>query len=462
MNSLRSSVPPPPADVRALMQTLLDAGYQAYLVGGCVRDALLGRPLHDYDVATDARPEQVSHLFPRTFATGLRHGTVTVWTGERHVEVTTYRIESTYSDGRRPDAVEFTDDLVLDLSRRDFTINALAADVEGSLVDPFDGVADLRAGRLRAVGVARQRFHEDGLRILRALRFVSELGFSIEAETEAAMRSEAARLGRVSGERIGQEMRWMATSAWWWVWPTLADGPWLKAYPAPWPQLAPRLCRVAAVVGRNRQEQDGFGRRWQAAWSDLSWPGEWGMVSAWMLWVCTLAEVKAEQVGQLVRAFGWPRTVASDVCSMLALAQQDPLEWSVRQWREHLFTSPWHHVAWVCQVLDWLHPGPTRRAQRFREMAATQPLRSLRELQVDGHQLTALGLKGRAIGEALRQLSQAVLDGCLVNEREALLQWVRQRLTGGQPMPAPSPRHKEDEDAGEGTTDMDRYGRSGP
>src|SRR4051812_41685083 len=161
-----------PQDVLAVLRTLRGAGKQAFLAGGAVRDLLRGAGAQDFDVATNARPEEVQRLFPRTVPTGIQHGTVTVLSGEHKIEVTTFRGEGPYLDGRRPSSVTFLDDLEGDLARRDFTVNAIAWDpLSDDLRDPFDGVRDLRCRRLRAVGDPIARFGEDGLRPLRAVRF---------------------------------------------------------------------------------------------------------------------------------------------------------------------------------------------------------------------------------------------------------------------------------------------------
>lgn len=195
-----------PAGVRGCCAALRGAGYRAYLVGGCVRDLLLGRTPTDYDAATDALPEQVAALFPRTVPTGLKHGTVTVLTGDGPVEVTTFRRDGDYLDGRRPESVAFGTDLREDLARRDFTVNAMALGADGAVVDPWGGREDLAAGLIRCVGVPERRFGEDGLRLLRAVRFAAQLDFTIEDATLAAMRRNAGRTARVSGERVKAEV----------------------------------------------------------------------------------------------------------------------------------------------------------------------------------------------------------------------------------------------------------------
>ncbi len=200
-----------PADVLAVCQRLRAAGRQAHLVGGGVRDLLLGRSPADFDLATDARPEAVLELFGRSFAipTGLKHGTVTVLTEgpRRPVEVTTFRGEGAYFDGRRPSSVTYVDSLAEDLSRRDFTMNAVAFDpVDGRLTDPFDGRGDLRRRLVRAVGDPLVRFREDGLRPMRAVRQAAQLEFEIDPPTLAAIPATLEVFRKVSAERVRDEL----------------------------------------------------------------------------------------------------------------------------------------------------------------------------------------------------------------------------------------------------------------
>jgi tRNA nucleotidyltransferase (CCA-adding enzyme) len=200
-----------PENVRAVCARIAEAGFQAVTVGGAVRDVLLGREPGDWDVATSAHPNEVLGLFRHTIPTGLQHGTVTVVTGkgaESHVEVTTYRGEGAYTDARRPDSVVFGVPLAEDLARRDLTVNAIAYDVAAdALFDPFGGVTDLEAKRLRAVGVAVDRFTEDGLRVMRAVRFAAQLEFELDPETEAGIAPALPSLAKVSRERVSDELR---------------------------------------------------------------------------------------------------------------------------------------------------------------------------------------------------------------------------------------------------------------
>lgn len=195
-----------PAPVRACCEILWSAGFQAYPVGGCVRDLLLGIPPEDWDVASSAPPSRTAELFQRTIPTGIRHGTVTVLLGGMSIEVTSFRGEGDYTDGRHPDTVTFGVSLQEDLARRDFTVNAMALRHDGRIIDPFGGQNDLAGKCIRCVGDPDRRFQEDGLRMLRALRFAACLGFSLEENTAAALARNAAGLERVSGERVKAEL----------------------------------------------------------------------------------------------------------------------------------------------------------------------------------------------------------------------------------------------------------------
>ena len=196
-----------PQEVRLLLARLESAGHQAWAVGGCVRDTLRGAAPSDWDVTTDARPEQVMALFGETaIPTGLKHGTVTVCAGELRVEVTTFRRDGTYSDHRRPDEVQFSTSLEEDLARRDLTVNAMAMDLRGHICDPFGGQEDLSRRVLRCVGEPMRRLDEDALRIMRTLRFAAVLGFAIEPETAAALHRRSPLLADIAVERILVEM----------------------------------------------------------------------------------------------------------------------------------------------------------------------------------------------------------------------------------------------------------------
>lgn len=202
-----------PGPVEGIIEQLNRGGYEAYVVGGCVRDTLLNRKPEDWDITTSAKPEEVKAIFGRTIDTGIRHGTVTIMRGNVGYEVTTYRIDGEYEDGRHPKSVEFTPNLVEDLKRRDFTINAMAYSHTAGLVDVFGGMEDLERRQIRCVGRPQDRFAEDALRILRAVRFSAQLGFEIEADTKAAITELAPHLIHVSRERVQAELTKLLLSA---------------------------------------------------------------------------------------------------------------------------------------------------------------------------------------------------------------------------------------------------------
>lgn len=195
-----------PEKVKRILERLQDEGYEAYAVGGCVRDSLLGRIPDDWDITTSAKPIEIKNIFERTVDTGIQHGTVTVLIDHEGFEVTTYRIDGEYTDSRHPKEVVFTSKLKEDLRRRDFTINAMAYNEEQGLVDEFGGAEDLEKKQIRCVGNAQERFGEDALRILRAVRFSAQLGFKIEKETRSAIKKLAPNLKNISAERIQTEL----------------------------------------------------------------------------------------------------------------------------------------------------------------------------------------------------------------------------------------------------------------
>lgn len=195
-----------PEKVGRIIDTFMRAGYEAYAVGGCVRDSILGREPEDWDITTSATPAEIKALFPRTIDTGIAHGTVTVMLGKEGFEVTTYRIDGKYEDARHPKEVTFTPNLTEDLKRRDFTINAMAYNEKDGLVDVFDGAGDLNRKVIRCVGDAKMRFTEDALRMMRAVRFAAQLGFRIDPDTKQAVFTLAPSLKRISAERIQTEL----------------------------------------------------------------------------------------------------------------------------------------------------------------------------------------------------------------------------------------------------------------
>ncbi len=199
-----------PVYVQNVLKDLESAGFKAFIVGGCVRDSIMGRTPADWDVCTSARPEQIIRVFNGVMPaipTGIKHGTITILSDKIPVEVTTFRIDGSYSDNRRPDSVSFVTDITKDLARRDFTINSMAYNEDEGIVDPFAGREDIRRGVIRCVGEPEKRFSEDALRIIRALRFAAVCGFKIEDKTETAVREMAENLREIAMERVYAEFR---------------------------------------------------------------------------------------------------------------------------------------------------------------------------------------------------------------------------------------------------------------
>lgn len=433
-----------PAYVDEILWTLERGGYAAWCVGGCVRDRLLGREPQDWDVTTSARPEQTMALFgARALPTGLRHGTVTVRCGAERVEVTTFRRDGAYRDHRWPETVTFTDSLTEDLRRRDFTVNAMAMDRQGTLRDPFGGREDLANGVLRCVGAAEERLREDALRILRGLRFSACLGLVPEAETAAAMHRCAPLLRDIAPERIWEELR------------RLLCGPWaseaLRCFPDVvavfWPEMA-------AMVGFDQHSRHHCYDVWEHTLHALAavpgetvlrcavllhdvgkpacftldpagnghFPGhpEQGAVLADdMLRRLRVDNCTRETVVRLVR---WhdrniPRTSAGIGRALSELGEEDL--------RRLLAIKRADNLAQARQDLL----GEIRLAGEILDrLVAEGACVRIDQLAVRGGDLAELGLKGADVGRMLRMLLDAVLDGTVPNTREALMQYTRNTM----------------------------------
>lgn len=407
-----------PEGVRALCVRLIGAGHEAYVVGGAVRDLLLqGRHAGgDWDVATSARPEVVVALFPRVVATGLQHGTVTV-VDRSHgltVEVTTYRSEGGYADGRRPDAVRFVSDLAEDLSRRDFTINAIALHpVTAALVDPFGGATDLAGRQIRAVGDARTRFSEDGLRPMRAVRFAAVLGFEIEPATFAAIAPCLPTFRRVATERVLVEWTKLLCAGQ----PSLGlrpmDNSGLLAEVLPALAALPALVRAASFARVDALPPD-FPLRFAALHAALT-PEEAELA---------LSRLRPRQADA--------RDVAALLRGLAGLARCEDADASVRRLLSRVGVANWPRVALLARSLS--HEMPALSTQRIDALQARvdvaiatgAPL-SLKALAVSGEDLEPLVGRGPAVGRLLLTLLDHVLDEPARNQRALLLEEARQR-----------------------------------
>ncbi|MCI7277147.1 MAG: CCA tRNA nucleotidyltransferase [Faecalibacterium sp.] len=396
----------------ALLNALHAAGYAAYAVGGCVRDSLLGRTAHDWDLCTSALPQQVMELFgaEQCIPTGLQHGTVTIKYGGQLYETTTFRTEGSYTDGRHPDAVQFVPDVREDLARRDFTINAMAYNEAEGLVDPFGGQKDLQNGLLRAVGEPQQRFTEDALRILRLYRFAARFGFVLDAATARAARQLAPHLDCISAERIQEELA------------KLLAAPQPGAYLEPavlavvLPELTPAALEAAKpVVDACPAGEENLPVRWAALLGAL---GEADTRRVLKRLRCSNACI--EETAVLVR-----ETVGKGVCRSFSekKASAHPGDIYIRQLlgRYGLCT-----VERLCALCAALHPqnapACTFAAQRARQLDAEGICCRVSQLAVNGRDLMAAGIPA---GPALRRVLEALLDGVIraeyPNEKPALL-----------------------------------------
>ena len=396
----------------ALLDTLHAAGYAAYAVGGCVRDSLLGRTAHDWDLCTSALPQQVMELFgaEQCIPTGLQHGTVTIKYGGQLYETTTFRTEGSYTDGRHPDEVQFVPDVREDLARRDFTINAMAYNEAEGLVDPFGGQKDLQNGLLRAVGEPQQRFTEDALRILRLYRFAARFGFALDAATARAARQLASHLDCISAERIQEELT------------KLLAAPQPGAYLEPavlavvLPELTPEgLTAAKPVVDACPAGEENLPVRWAALLGAL---GEAGARRVLKRLRCSNACI--EETAVLVR-----ETAGQGVCGSFSeeKASAHPGDIHLRQLlgRYGLCT-----VERLCALCAALHPQAAPAcalaAQRARQLEADGVCCRVSQLAVNGRDLMAAGIPA---GPALRRVLEALLDGVIraeyPNEKPALL-----------------------------------------
>lgn len=396
----------------ALLDTLHAAGYAAYAVGGCVRDSLLGRTAHDWDLCTSALPQQVMELFgtEQCIPTGLQHGTVTIKYGGQLYETTTFRTEGSYTDGRHPDAVQFVPDVRKDLARRDFTINAMAYNEAEGLVDPFGGQKDLQNGLLRAVGEPQQRFTEDALRILRLYRFAARFGFALDAATARAARQLAPHLDCISAERIQEELA------------KLLAAPQPGAYLEPavlavvLPELTPAALEAAKpVLDACPAGEESLPVRWAALLGAL---GEADTRRVLKRLRCSNACI--EETAVLVR-----ETAGEDVCRSFSeeKASAHPGDIHIRRLlgRYGLRT-----VERLCALCAALHPQTAPdyalAAQRARQLEADGVCCRVSQLAVNGRDLMAAGIPA---GPALRRVLEALLDGVIraeyPNEKPALL-----------------------------------------
>ena len=403
-----------PAYVKAVIGTLESAGHEAYVVGGCVRDSLLGVRPDDWDVCTSALPRETAAIFSgsRIIETGMKHGTVTVLLQDENgqslpVEITTFRVDGEYSDNRRPDSVLFTDSLQEDLKRRDFTVNAMAYNPKRGLSDFFDGAGDLKRRLIRCVGDANERFYEDGLRILRALRFASRLGFGIDGETSAAIHGKRYLLKNIAGERCGKEILKM-------------------------------LCgnHAGAMIGEYADVLDvvmpGFGAAEIAETAcgferinQMLCVGEALDETARLALLLTGCETCDRE--SMLRGLKLSNKLLDNSlqAARFAATELPQKEKSLRRLLGKVGIEQTRRILMVKKVLGedvaW-HEAAMETIEGERQCY------SMSALAVDGRDMMALGFLGRAIGGALARLLDMVIDGEIENSKDALLKKAKELL----------------------------------
>lgn len=434
-----------PAGAAWILRRLCSQGHTAYVVGGCVRDSLLGLTPKDWDLCTSATPEEMRRVFSscHVVETGLKHGTLTVVLDHIPYEVTTYRVDGAYTDHRHPDGVTFVADVKEDLARRDFTVNAMAYHPDKGLVDAFGGQEDLHGGVIRCVGEAERRFNEDALRILRALRFASTYGFTIDESTAAAIHVLKSTLRDVAAERIRVEMAKLLCGR--------GVGAILREYSDVFTELFPQL---APMVGF---EQHTPYHRYDV-WEHTVRAVEAAVPTEVMRLTMLLHDsgkpdcftMDDQGVGH---AYGHPKrsaAIAEEILSylkvdnathervLLLVENHDiPLEAQRRLLirRLHQFgEEPLRQLIDV-QRADGLAKGTVSGEEiearaaglhaALDELLASQPCVTLKDLAVRGGDVTALGIKGRAVGECLNALLEQVMAESIPNDREALLEMAK-------------------------------------
>lgn len=436
----------PPRELFDFSRVLEDRGKKCYLVGGALRDYLLGRDASDFDVATDANPEEILGAFKRVIPTGIKHGTVTVLFRSLEIEVTTFRTESSYEDGRHPDRIEYAATIEEDLSRRDFTINAMAFDLSsGTLVDPHGGREDLARGLIRAVGDPRARFREDGLRPLRAIRFASQLGFDIDPATAAAIRPSIDRFRMVSAERVRDELQKILLSS------VPSRGLRLLEETGLLAEISPELSACRGVEQRGMHVYDVLDHLYACV--DAAAP-ELVLRLAALLHDIGKPEAKAERPGEepsfhrheefsgrdaetFMKRMRFPNAVAEEVahlvrCHMFSYDES----WSdaaVRRFLARVGTGSLDRLfalriadgtAIVGHPVDWRSLDPLR--DRIAGVLAAREAFGLSDLSIKGGDLVAIGVPpGPRMGAMLKELLETVIDDPSLNDRERLLEIAR-------------------------------------
>lgn len=437
-----------PEYVRVLMQRLHSRGFEAYIVGGCVRDSVLGIVPHDFDITTNALPEQMLEAFfdMRVIETGLKHGTLTVLSEGNPIEITTYRIDGEYSDGRRPDGVVFTRSIKEDAARRDFTVNALAYSDDEGIVDFFGGINDLKNETIRCVGEPEKRFSEDALRIMRALRFSSTLGFDIDAETKKAIFSMKDRLLGISAERISSELEKLLMGKN--CYSILSE--YAEVLGVIVPEILPCIDfdqknryhrytvweHIAVSVAVSRRERLV---RLAMFLHDIGKPKCFTVDGSGQGHFHGHEKISAEMTEIILHRLKFDTDTIKAVTRLVAKhyfkpetdengnVREKQVKRLLSEMGEDFFllldVSRADNSAKEGFCLERLGTLDKMEAAA-RKMLLDNECLSLRQLEIDGNDVASLGFKGAEIGAALKKALAAVLDGSVENDKEMLLSYL--------------------------------------
>ncbi|MCI9427682.1 MAG: HD domain-containing protein [Eubacterium sp.] len=434
-----------PDKVSYILDTLHSAGFEGYAVGGCIRDSLLGKEPKDWDITTSATPKEVKSLFPHTVDTGISHGTVTVLLEREGFEVTTYRIDGKYEDSRHPKEVTFTPNLLEDLKRRDFTINAMAYNQKDGLVDAFDGVGDLRRGLIRCVGDAKQRFKEDALRLMRAVRFAAQLGFSIERETYAAICEMAGDLRRISVERIAAELVGLLVSDY----PEKIRALYESGITS---VILPEFDAMMQTEQKNPHHLYTVGEHTIAALSfvekdkilrlavllhDVAKPLCETVDEEGVSHFHGHPELGGEMAKRILRRLKFDNCSIQSICRLVSAHDDNPplTERSVRRVIMRIGTDAFPAL-FALKRADILAQSNYQRQEKleyldgfqmyYRKIIEAKDCLTLKELAVSGSDLIQAGMaEGPALGETLKELLELVIDDPKKNTKEYLLEQVK-------------------------------------
>ena len=387
-----------PSDAAFILNQLNEGGHEAYIVGGCVRDSILGRIPQDWDITTSALPEETKTFFDHTFDTGIQHGTITVVLHKENYEVTTYRVDGEYADCRHPDEVSFTKNLTEDLLRRDFTMNAIAYHPKEGFRDPFHGQEDIAAEIIRGVGDPPKRFQEDALRMLRCVRFAAQLGFKIETETWAALCANTALIRKISVERIREELEKL----------------WLSPYKEKMPLLweSGLLAQIDPVLSAR------LINRSQAIIEEISACPK----DAVIRWTVVLQDYTPEEAKTFLKGMKFDNHTLKRVSLLLEQLKQDvPTEsYPLRKLAGTIGEDAMEQLLTVQSIL---RPASAHRESRelFEKILANGDCLTMKTMELSGKDLMAMGAPhGKVLGEVLAELLDLVLQAPEKNTKEKL------------------------------------------